>query len=136
MGAEIGPCRTLPSLPLESGENPKDRLGVAKPSLSFVPPVALMHEAVVMALGARKYGAFNWRENKVKAKVYIDAAIRHLMLYADGEDIDPESGASHLAHARACCGILLDAQHTGNMVDDRHKSGLLATAITRLTAKG
>ena len=117
----------------EKGINPKDRLGQAKPSITFIPPVALMHEAIVMGLGAKKYGPFNWRESKVLAKVYVDAAIRHLLQWGDGEDTDPESKASHLAHARACCGILLDAQHTGNLIDDRHKSGQLSGAIVALT---
>ena len=116
-------------------DNPKDKFGAAKPCLSYVPPVALMHEAVVMKLGADKYGPFNWRTKPVKAKTYIDAAIRHLLQWADGEELDEQSRASHLAHARACCGILLDAQHTGNLLDDRHKSGLLSTTIDNLTTK-
>ena len=76
-----------------------------------------------MKLGADKYGPFNWRSKPVKAKTYVDAAIRHLLQWADGEELDEQSRASHLAHARACCGIILDAQTQGNLIDDRHKTG-------------
>ena len=34
-------------------------------------------------------------------------------------DNDPESGVCHLGHIMACCGILLDAQAQGKLVDDR-----------------
>jgi len=48
--------------------------------------------------------------------------MRHLMTWQDGEDYD-ESGAHHLAHARACLGILLDAEDVGKLVDDRPQVG-------------
>jgi hypothetical protein len=40
----------------------------------------------------------------------------------DGQDIDPESGQSHLAHVRANMGILLDAEANGCLQDDRPSS--------------
>ncbi|RLS52893.1 MAG: hypothetical protein DWH91_15615 [Planctomycetota bacterium] len=115
------------------GENPKDRIGQTKPALHLIPPAAEVLEAVVMGLGARKYGPFNWRSAKVRATVYIAAAKRHLAQWLDGESNDAESGVSHLAHARACLGILLDAQATGNMVDDRPPPGVATTLITQHT---
>ena len=103
--------------------NPKDRLGKAKPSMHFVPMIARLQEAIVMALGAKKYGAYNWRTAPVIATVYSDAIERHLAQWMDGEDVDEESGVSHLAHVRACCAILIDAQATGNLLDDRPMTG-------------
>lgn len=114
-------------------ENPKDRIGQTKPPLHLIPPAAEVLEAVVMGLGARKYGAFNWRSAKVRATVYIAAAKRHLAQWLDGENNDAESGVSHLAHARACLGILLDAQVTGNMVDDRPPPGVATVLIEQHT---
>jgi len=116
-------------------DNPKDKFGAAKPCLTFIPPAALAHEAVVMALGAAKYSPFNWRSKPVKAKTYVDAAIRHLLQWADGEELDEQSRASHLAHARACCGIILDAQTQGNLIDDRHKTGGFTAILEGLTRK-
>ena len=43
----------------------------------------------------------------------------HLNAWAEGEEAAPDSGVHHLGHARACLGILLDAQETGNLIDDR-----------------
>lgn len=122
---EIHPMRQDP-LP---DNNPKSKYGVKKaPLLSCVPATALLVEGQVMALGASKYGPFNWRDNSVAASVYIDAAMRHIMAWNSGQDMDPESGVSHLGHVRACMGILIDALETGNLIDDRPKDD----AITRL----
>lgn len=127
--------RDLPRLyaPDAEGENPKDRIGKTKPPLHLIPPAAEILEAVVMGLGARKYQPFNWRTSKVRATVYISAARRHLAQWLDGNNDDSESGVSHLAHARACLGILLDAQTSGNLVDDRPPPGAAATLILQHT---
>jgi hypothetical protein len=100
-------------------DNPKTVHGVAKCPLHLIPPPALLAEAEVFGLGAKKYGAYNWREHRVSASVYQAAALRHLMAWWDGESTDPESGQSHLAHARACLGIVLDAEKHGRLNDDR-----------------
>jgi len=115
--------------------NPKDRIGETKPPVWLVPASATIIEAEVFRLGAAKYGPYNWREKKVRATIYIAAALRHLYSALDGEDVDPESGQSHIAHARACCGILLDAQATGNLIDDRPAKGAAAKLIAKLTQK-
>lgn len=116
-----------------AAENPKDRVGAGKPPLHLIPPAAEILEAVVMGLGARKYGEYNWRTSKVRATVYIAAAKRHLAQWLDGQDDDPESGVSHLAHARACLGVLLDAIATGNVIDDRPCAGPAAELIQKHT---
>jgi len=115
------------------GENPKDRNGARKPPLHLIPPAAEIAESVVMALGAEKYGTANWRTTKIRASVYIAAARRHLLQWFDGEDDDPESGISHLAHARASLGILLDAIATGNAIDDRPPKGAAPELIAKYT---
>jgi len=68
-----------------------------------------------------RYGGYNWRHSKVCATTYISAIMRHLDAWRDGEDNDPESGVSHIAHVAASCNILLDAQHCGKLNDDRAK---------------
>lgn len=87
----------------------------------------------VMALGAAKYGPYNWRDNSVAGSVYVSAAERHLASWFDGESIDPESGVSHLGHAMACMAIILDAEATGNLIDDRPKPGATSRLIKELT---
>lgn len=114
-------------------ENPKDRVGAGKPPLHLIPPAAEILESIVMGLGARKYGEFNWRMSKLRTTVYIAAAKRHLAQWLDGQDDDPESGVSHLAHARACLGVLLDAISTGNVIDDRPQPGAATELIQKHT---
>lgn len=113
-------------------ESPKKFFGSKKPSPHFIPPVAIIEESVVMALGAAKYGAFNWQDNPIDASTYYDAAMRHLMIWYAGEDLDEESRASHLAHVRACMAILIDSQASGIMIDNRPKCASTAAAIKRL----
>jgi hypothetical protein len=116
--------------------NPKRIYGTAKPCPHFIPPIAIIEESVVMALGAKKYGEYNWQDDPVDASTYYSAAMRHLMAWFTGERNDPESGCSHLAHARACLGILIDAESTGTLIDDRPlKSTNAAAAIKRLTTQ-
>lgn len=47
--------------------------------------------------------------------------MRHLNAWRDGEDRDPESGFSHIAHIATSCNILMDAAHCGTLQDDRNK---------------
>lgn len=113
--------------------NPKSQYGMKKPPFHLIPQPFLVILSKVMNLGASKYGPFNWRTNSVAASVYIAAAMRHIASYYDGEDKDPESGVSHLAHAAACMAILIDAQSTGNLIDDRPPAGVTAQLIKEHT---
>lgn len=109
----------------QNGVNPKDLIGVTKAPLSLVPPVSILQEARALAVGAQKYGPYNWRDYPVQSMVYVEAALRHILAYMDGETIDPETGVHHLGHAKAGLGILLDAETTG-IVDNRPKAGHFA----------
>lgn len=113
--------------------NPKSAFGLKKPPLHLIPQPFLVILSKVMNLGASKYGPFNWRSNSVAASVYVAAAMRHIASYYDGEDKDPESGVSHLAHAAACMAILIDAQSAGNLIDDRPPAGVTAQLIKEHT---
>lgn len=114
--------------------NPKDRVGQSKIDLSLFPPAAHIHGAHAFMDGARKYGAYNWREKQVRARVYISAAQRHLADFLDRQDIAEDSGVHHLGHVIACCGIILDAIETGNLIDDRPVTGAAAAILDRLNA--
>jgi hypothetical protein len=105
------------------GTNPKDRIGSTKVSITKLPAAGVIHGAHAMVDGAEKYGPFNWRDNKVIASIYVDAAIRHLLNWFEGQELATDSEVHHLGHAIACCAILLDAQETGNLVDDRPVCG-------------
>lgn len=103
--------------------NPKTQHGLKKAQHHLTPTTALEEMAGAFELGAKKYGAFNWREKTVSASTYVSAAKRHIDAWWERQEIDPESGRHHLGHALACLAILIDAQKFKNMVDDRPKLG-------------
>lgn len=89
-----------------------------KPQLSLIPRSALEAEARVLAIGARKYSKDNWRRGTDWSR-YVDAALRHVHAFAAGENNDPETGESHLAHARCCLGFLIEYVEKNLGTDDR-----------------
>ena len=112
------------------GNNPKDLYGTKKVRLSLVPASSIVYQALAMEDGARKYGPYNWRNNKVIASIYVEAAQRHLLAWFDSrEELAPDSKIPHLAHALSCIGIIIDAFETGNLVDDRPSTGATAKLI-------
>jgi hypothetical protein len=125
----VDPWDTLNELagfePKAAGINPKDILGAQKTPLGLLPWTALIQVAKVFAVGAKKYGAYNWRTpgQPVQHVTYVEAAFRHLAAYMDGQTIDPETGCNHLAHAACGLLILLDANAVGNAIDNRPTPG-------------
>jgi hypothetical protein len=99
--------------------NPKDAVGVRKAPLSTVPAGVIAELGLAMLEGARKYGRHNYRIAGVRASVYYDAAMRHLLAWFEGEDIDPDSGLSHITKAIATLAVLRDSMQQGNWQDDR-----------------
>jgi len=114
-------------------DNPKTKFGLTKPSMSAVPPSALIPLMEAMADGKNKYGLMNWRDKSVSSSVYYDAALRHLMSWYDGEDVAQDSGVHHLGHAMACMAILLDAMHTNNLNDNRPTKGRFSEVVKEHT---
>ena len=67
-----------------------------------------------------KYAEHNWRKGFVWSRP-LSAAMRHITAFNAGEDKDPESGLSHLAHAACCIMFLLEFEKTHKELDDRYK---------------
>lgn len=99
--------------------DPKGASGSAKPQLHLFPKIALESACGALALGRDKYGERNWANATPGSSTYIAAALRHIFAWQSGEDLDPESGVSHLGHAIAGLAIMLDAQTLGTIVDQR-----------------
>lgn len=99
--------------------NPKDAVGIKKTPMSTVPTGVLLEVGVAMLEGALKYGRHNYRSIGVRSSVYYDAAIRHLAAWWEGEDIDPDSGISHITKCIAGLTVLRDAMIQGKLNDDR-----------------
>lgn len=114
---------TPSSKPETKPSNPKDVIGSTKPPLSCIPTGPLYEVGAAMLDGSAKYGRHNWRVIGVRSSVYYDAAMRHLMKWWEGEELDTDSGCHHLAHAVACCLIVRDAANLGQLADDRPVPG-------------
>ncbi len=74
----------------------KDNRG--KLPIDLVPYEALQGAAEVLAYGAKKYKPNNWRLG-LKWMETWSSLQRHLWAWKEGEDLDPETGLSHLDHA-------------------------------------
>lgn len=78
-----------------------------KPDYSLLPWDAVEDVVRVLDFGAKKYTRDNWRLVEDHKNRYLAAAFRHLSSYAQGEEVDSETGISHLAHASCCILFLL-----------------------------
>ena len=105
-------------------ENPKliQALKDGKVPFELIPMGPMAGVARVLAGGAEKYGARNWRIDKIKASTYEGAIGRHTFLeWAAGQDVDKDSGEHPLAHVIASCLIVLDALECDTLIDDRNR---------------
>jgi hypothetical protein len=146
--AVVGPCGELPQIkvsppsrgretggrtdavnpctPVEQhGAYNKDGFGVkadqGKLQWCLLPLKYLRGVVRVLMKGAAKYSPHNWRAGMPWSQTY-NAALRHLDAFWSGEDVDPETGESHLDHA-LCCLLFLRAHNIDYPeLDDRYKT--------------
>lgn len=95
-----------------------------KTEYHYMSPVAIEQLNRVLSFGAKKYASHNWRAGFKWSRV-LSAAFRHLFAWMAGQDKDPETGISHLAHAMCCIMFLLEFETTHPELDDRYKGSPL-----------
>lgn len=98
-----------------------------KPRTDLLPFAALTEVAHVMTFGAKKYGPYNW--HGLSASRLFGAALRHLWAFWTGEDNDPETGRSHVAHAAACVLMVLEQVLERPRYDDRPNAPVPRAAV-------
>ena len=74
----------------------------------LLPPLALKSVVDVLTFGAEKYEPDNWKHVPDSKRRYFDALQRHVWAWKEGEQLDPESGRHHLAHALCCLMFLYE----------------------------
>lgn len=128
----FGPTGAVPDnvqIPPETVAAIQKQLGTAlkfdqdKLPLHLLSTEAMNQTAAVLAFGAQKYAEHNWRKGFAWSRP-LAAAMRHITAFNAGEDKDPESGLSHLAHAACCIMFLLEFEKTHPHLDDRYKSDI------------
>jgi len=96
---------------IETGR--KDDKG--KIRMDLLPFECLDEVAKILTFGAEKYSPDGWQKVENGKERYEAALLRHFSAYKQGEQNDPESGFSHLAHVatNALFLIWFEKQSTG-----------------------
>jgi len=94
-----------------------------KADWSLMPWEAVEEINKVLEFGANKYAAHNWQQGEgFRYTRVLNSLLRHVFAYMRGEDLDPESGLSHMAHAG--CNVLFILYYIKNKSryknDDRY----------------
>lgn len=121
MGSD--PSDAKPNNPDALPANPKQAYGDNKVPLHLFPYTAIAGGALALCEGDVKYGRQNYRAAPVEAMTYVAACDRHIKAWAEGRDIDPDSGLDELFKALACIAILIDAKYSGSLIDNRKFGG-------------
>lgn len=66
--------------------------------LDLIPTDSLMEIGKVLREGAKKYDRANWANGLSQSRL-ISAAMRHMLAFNNGEDVDEETKTLHLANA-------------------------------------
>lgn len=108
----------------------KDKAG--KPMMRLILPHAAEALVRIREYGLKKYpNADNWKS--VPKEDWLDAMLRHMMKYLDGEEIDFESGKPHLWHALCNLSYLVEMDcierknrevWTAGTIDDNSPGGV------------
>lgn len=94
--------------------------GMKPAQLAWADPRSLLALGEVYGYGSLKYTPTNYRKG-YDWSLSFNAMQRHLFAFWGGEDVDPESGLSHLMHAAWHCLALHSFTMDHPEYDDRHK---------------
>ena len=87
--------------------------------IHLIPPEFILELAAIFKYGAEKYAPDNWKKGMNYSRMY-SSAMRHLLAFWDGDDVDDESDRHHLAHAAwNCLALLWYTEHLDIHLDDR-----------------
>lgn len=81
------------------------RYNAGKSEMCHIAPEFLMEFADLMTVSAKKYSKYNYAKGQ-ELSTALDSLDRHLLAFKNSENVDPESGKSHLVHIAANAMIL------------------------------
>lgn len=113
------PPRCPRSAAIAAGGHKDDR---GKEPVDLIDPEFLLEVAATLHFGAEKYAPFNWMKGMRWSRP-LAALFRHLFAWMRGEEQDPETGLSHLAHVAVNVMFLMNFQRNGLGEDDRGYKG-------------
>ena len=121
----VNPCKYIKVAPIisegaQSLDGGGKRFNSNKPRVELLVPEAMIEEAKVWAMGAEKYGDFNWQRG-MKYSTVIACLMRHIFAILKGEDFDKESGLLHAAHIKTNASMLIYYHYYYKQGDDREK---------------
>ncbi len=88
----------------------------------LLPVTPMWQIAEVFGYGAKKYAVNSYRRGDRKSVPYMrtmGSVLRHCFKWIAGEEKDPDTGLSHLAHAATQLMILMEHSANGTSEDDR-----------------
>lgn len=71
--------------------------------------------------GEVKHGTHRFRKDGINISYLLDAALRHINEFNDGEDLDKDSNNHHLGNAMANLAMAIEVHLTKPECDDRYK---------------
>ena len=103
----------------------------AKPRYDLIPPELLEGVAHVLSYGSIKYAPRNWELGMDWGRPFA-ALMRHMWAWWRGEEVDAETGFSHLWHAGCCIAFLMAYEQRRIGKDSRQ---IIAPASPRSTSQ-
>lgn len=94
------------------------RFNEGKQRFDLLPPSWPRALVEVLTKGAEKYEDRNWERGMNWSTCYA-SMMRHIQAWWEGNDIDPESGLPHMAHAAWNALALVEYMTTHPELDDR-----------------
>jgi hypothetical protein len=94
------PVYTVNEVPVETSAPVAIKHDAGKIDWSILPIGASKEIIKVFSFGEQKYARGNYLNGGgLKYSRVINSLLRHIHSFMEGEDLDPETGLSHLAHA-------------------------------------
>jgi len=97
-----------------------DRFNEGKMAWELIDFQALEPLVEVLMFGATKYSKDNWKKGQSITEL-LGSLFRHIIAFQKGEDLDEESGKSHIGHAMCNLMFIQYVLNNHKHFDDRKK---------------